>query len=85
VVSKIGDTASLQAQRPAARRLRSDLAQVGLGDDEQVRNLHHARLQELQRVAAARLAHGARPNRPVGRNSSTTAMMTKMTVLEASG
>ena len=36
-------------------------------------------------VGLASFGHAARPNRPAGRNNSTMAMMTKITVLEASG
>ena len=36
-------------------------------------------------VLVARRSHEARPKRPAGRSSSTTAMITKITVLEASG
>ena len=36
-------------------------------------------------VGLGRLAHFCVPNRPAGRNSSTMAMMTKITVFDASG
>ena len=60
------ETASTARRAPAERAQRRaqvapradrDLAEVGLGHDQHVRDLHDPRLQELQHVAAARLHH----------------------------